>query len=1035
MTEAASEAGGTSGALPPKEGDISTTDKTTINKEQETEIPGAGSDAIHDPEKPHGKEKDGSDSSPEDGPKKEVKGNDGGGKKDEEEKSVAEEENVISVLPVKNKPEEAYQEPGRPFRRFKESLSEYHKRLWKVEVERTDMVAWRKRDLWLSPTYPLPIIEVFYHRKPDDSSQPPDAANTTESVANEANEDTDELFRRSKNVHRIAIHSEQIIEELDMILGVSTIRYPLAISPPYKYLVCTYPGIPARLAKLREEIEVANGKIDEKKSQLPKEVVENESADKTSEDSPISPKTDVKEPSLVAPKGDEGSDDDSASESDSAPDIKIKDQIKAETEQRDLLEDRYSHLKLLYDFVSKELAFVFEFRKKIVEGTLTKIRFDDLWHLFMPGERIFSDENGFKQLYTVYSVTGGLPLLRRPNAQEITYMDQLRDKVRYWAPPPAPFEKDEEEHIEQLLRGESPSKDSWTPLKIDCYYVAFDGEYCGPVDQSRKIAPYTGEIDIVDLPFFPLRFHPEHQILLRDLESRGRKVLFSSGHKSYEGYTLAMKRTDSRVEVQSDVYIDFQAYYNDVPDKKPRVGRLLRTRQDFALVEESSYQFFIPLSGHEIDTMLSDEYLTKNRKSLERVKPVEDKLDAEYLRLLPHYALGYIFQLRRWEYLDIDLVKDIDQESAEARAAGFNDLVIPKRYRDLLVALVDSHVSGLDRGKAKSKKTPTQVDLVRGKGQGLIVLLHGPPGSGKTSTAETIAAYTRRPLYSITCGDLGTQAVLVEANLLTHTKRADRWGCVLLLDEADVFLARRDWNNMERNALVSIFLRQLEYYGGILFLTTNRLGGIDEAFKSRIHISLRYPSIDLTSTRQMWTNIMKRLEKDNKETDVKVLFDEESLLEFAQTHFEKCKKEGVTWNGRQIRNAFQTALALGHYDRLSKIKEAGLTVEEAMASGKKKWRSVKLTKANFQKVARTSKEFEEYIAAVRGQDDKNAIDDELRRDDYDAERPKARKSYSKAQKGKKAVRKEQVSSEDEEDEDEDEQDSEELGDEDDDDSD
>jgi SpoVK/Ycf46/Vps4 family AAA+-type ATPase len=144
------------------------------------------------------------------------------------------------------------------------------------------------------------------------------------------------------------------------------------------------------------------------------------------------------------------------------------------------------------------------------------------------------------------------------------------------------------------------------------------------------------------------------------------------------------------------------------------------------------------------------------------------------------------------------LVKEIDTESANARAAGFDDLVIPKRYRDLLVALVDSHASGLQRGEEKSKSAnmnqkPTQIDLVRGKGQVLIILLHGPPGSGKTSTAETIAAYTRRPLYSITCGDIGTEAPIVEKNLLEHTRRADKWGCVLLLDEADVFLVQRDW--------------------------------------------------------------------------------------------------------------------------------------------------------------------------------------------------------------------------------------------------
>lgn len=149
--------------------------------------------------------------------------------------------------------------------------------------------------------------------------------------------------------------------------------------------------------------------------------------------------------------------------------------------------------------------------------------------------------------------------------------------------------------------------------------------------------------------------------------------------------------------------------------------------------------------------------------------------------------------------LHLDLVNDIDRESEKARREGFDDLVIPKSYRDLLVALVDSHGTGPQRRQGTNKthsKAPllTQIDLVRGKGQGLIILLHGPPGSGKTSTAETIAAYTRRPLYSITCGDIGTDPMVVEAKLLEHMQRADKWGCVLLLDEADVFLVQRDWS-------------------------------------------------------------------------------------------------------------------------------------------------------------------------------------------------------------------------------------------------
>ena len=62
-------------------------------------------------------------------------------------------------------------------------------------------------------------------------------------------------------------------------------------------------------------------------------------------------------------------------------------------------------------------------------------------------------------------------------------------------------------------------------------------------------------------------------------------------------------------------------------------------------------------------------------------------------------------------------------------------------------------------------------------------------------------------------------------------------GCVALLDEGDVFLEQRTLTDLDRNALASVFLRVLEYYEGILILTSNRVGTFDEAFKSRIQLS------------------------------------------------------------------------------------------------------------------------------------------------------------------------------------------------------
>jgi SpoVK/Ycf46/Vps4 family AAA+-type ATPase len=100
------------------------------------------------------------------------------------------------------------------------------------------------------------------------------------------------------------------------------------------------------------------------------------------------------------------------------------------------------------------------------------------------------------------------------------------------------------------------------------------------------------------------------------------------------------------------------------------------------------------------------------------------------------------------------------------------------------------------------------------------------------------------PLYNVTCGDIGTSADEVEKYLQTVLVLGKTWNCVLLLDEADGFLEERSMSDLERNSLVSVFLRTLEYYDGILILTSNRVGTFDEAFKSRIQVALHYPNLD-----------------------------------------------------------------------------------------------------------------------------------------------------------------------------------------------
>ena len=75
----------------------------------------------------------------------------------------------------------------------------------------------------------------------------------------------------------------------------------------------------------------------------------------------------------------------------------------------------------------------------------------------------------------------------------------------------------------------------------------------------------------------------------------------------------------------------------------------------------------------------------------------------------------------------------------------------------------------------------------------------------------------------VSAGELGTDSRYLEMELQKILDICHAWGAILLLDEADVFLEERNMHDIHRNALVSIFLRQLEYFQGILFLTTNRV--------------------------------------------------------------------------------------------------------------------------------------------------------------------------------------------------------------------
>jgi hypothetical protein len=260
--------------------------------------------------------------------------------------------------------------------------------------------------------------------------------------------------------------------------------------------------------------------------------------------------------------------------------------------------------------------------------------------------------------------------------------------------------------------------------------------------------------------------------------------------------------------------------------------------------------------------------------------------DGPELLIFPNTIIGYNLRTKKWVDLDVDHICEVQWNKR-----AFETLAIDDETKELVEALVTSQI-------AASKAT----DLISGKGNGLLILLHSGPGTGKTFTAESVAEFAEKPLYRVTCGDIGTQPEAVESYLDSVLHLGKIWDCVVLLDEADVFLEERGQSDLDRNALVSVFLRILEYYEGILFLTSNRVGTFDEAFKSRIQLILHYENLTPPQRRKIWRNFMERL-KSLGETHVDYDDINDHIDELIQYEM----------NGRQIRNAITTARQLAQF--------------------------------------------------------------------------------------------------------------------------
>ncbi len=236
------------------------------------------------------------------------------------------------------------------------------------------------------------------------------------------------------------------------------------------------------------------------------------------------------------------------------------------------------------------------------------------------------------------------------------------------------------------------------------------------------------------------------------------------------------------------------------------------------------------------------KYLRKAAKSLRYDGKVENEVEASQAEIpkglfteLPVHGYLLMYHLELHHHLWVH-VSDIEPYQYQPELK--QKLILREEQIDLIDILTGEMDVLMD-------------DIVAGKSGGTTVLCAGPAGVGKTLTAEVYSEIIKRPLYRVHSGQLGLNVAEMEKALKDVLTRAQRWGAIMLIDEADVYIKRRD-NNMTMNAVVGVFLRVLEYFNGLLFLTTNRIDDIDEAIVSRCIALIKYYPPDLEARRKIW---------------------------------------------------------------------------------------------------------------------------------------------------------------------------------------
>lgn len=436
----------------------------------------------------------------------------------------------------------------------------------------------------------------------------------------------------------------------------------------------------------------------------------------------------------------------------------------------------------------------------------------------------------------------------------------------------------------------------------------------GPAVCSLELHKFSGEKPITSLLLFPFKYLEKDKYgrsqdeARREMEKRGELFfkLRRKGCWDFRGWSMTFPRRP----FEGLVMVDPIQYQNDMGTEKV----ILDTNFE---AEDRGTRAFDGCCK-ECQAILDARQKKFRFAGYSKINPLKvESLTPHQYFLCATTVEAFFIKHREWRLLHVSGFKPMATDKKM-----LDTLVLEPHIKNMINGLTRKYLEGLRADEdleeniqgfkisdvsALSENHHWSADFVKGKGEGLIFLLHGKPGVGKTYTAECIAADANRPLLTLTSADIGTNSHIVEQNLMRWFKLATSWKAIMLIDEADIYMEHRKVQDLERNNLVASFLRAMEYYKGILFLTTNRVGTFDEAFLSRINLTIYYPPFSAKDREAVWESFFSKLER---ERDDKMRI-QQSTRDYVA---EATEILDLKWNGREIRNAFQTAVALAEVE-------------------------------------------------------------------------------------------------------------------------